>query len=57
MFVSVFCGVLFGVFLAVMLVVARVKAVVRARAECKPGEKGSVCVLVVAGSGELGELR
>lgn len=51
MAVLVFCGVLCGVFLAVMVV--RVKTVLRARAECKPAQKGSVCALIVVGSGEL----
>lgn len=51
MFVSAFCGVLCGVFLAVIIV--RLIIVLRAGAECKPAKKGSVCVLIVAGSGKM----
>ncbi|XP_060778088.1 UDP-N-acetylglucosamine transferase subunit ALG14 homolog isoform X1 [Neoarius graeffei] len=51
MFVSAFCGVLCGVFLAAILFILRLITVLRAGAECKPAQKGSVCVLIVAGSG------
>lgn len=53
MFVTAFCGVLCGAFLVVMLFLLRLIAVLRAGAECKPAKKGSVCVLIVAGSGKM----
>ncbi|XP_076850751.1 UDP-N-acetylglucosamine transferase subunit ALG14 [Brachyhypopomus gauderio] len=43
-------AVLCCMFLAVVVLV-RVVVVVRGRTGCRPGKKGSVCVLVVAGSG------
>ncbi|KAK1795115.1 hypothetical protein P4O66_010297 [Electrophorus voltai] len=51
MLVAVLCGILCCVFLAVVVLILRVLLVLRRGTECKPGEKGSVCVLVVAGSG------
>lgn len=56
MFVSAFCGVLCGVFLAVVLFILRLITVLRAGAECKPAKKGSVCVVIVAGSGKMDNL-
>lgn len=53
MFLSAFRGVLCGAFLVVMLFLLRLIAVLRAGAECKPAKKGSVCVLIVAGSGKM----
>ncbi|KAK3551401.1 hypothetical protein QTP70_016627 [Hemibagrus guttatus] len=51
MFVSAFCGVLCGAFLVVMLFLLRLITILRTGAECKPAKNGSVCVLIVAGSG------
>ncbi|KAL7874384.1 hypothetical protein SRHO_G00053540 [Serrasalmus rhombeus] len=51
MSLPVLYGVLCGVFLALLILVLRLVTVLRAVADCKPGKKGSVCVLVVAGSG------
>ncbi|XP_053349623.1 UDP-N-acetylglucosamine transferase subunit ALG14 homolog [Clarias gariepinus] len=51
MFVSACCGLLCGVFMVVMLFMLRLITVLRSGAECKPATKGSVCVLIVAGSG------
>lgn len=53
MSVSAFYGILCGAFLTVILVIVRLIAVLRAGAECKPAKKGSVCVLIVAGSGKM----
>ncbi|XP_017332455.1 UDP-N-acetylglucosamine transferase subunit ALG14 homolog isoform X2 [Ictalurus punctatus] len=51
MFVSAFCALLCGASLAVMLFILRLITVLRAGAECKPAKQGSVCVLIVVGSG------
>ncbi|XP_066539253.1 UDP-N-acetylglucosamine transferase subunit ALG14 homolog [Hoplias malabaricus] len=51
MSMSVLYGVLFGVFLALIAFICRLLSVLRRVTDCKPGKKGSVCVLVVAGSG------
>ncbi|KAI4871262.1 hypothetical protein NFI96_019788 [Prochilodus magdalenae] len=51
MFLSVLCGVLCGVFLALLIFIVRLFLVLRGGTDCKPGKNGSVCVLVVAGSG------
>lgn len=53
MFVSACCGLLCGVFMVVMLFMLRLITVLRSGAECKPATKGSVCVLIVAGSGKM----
>ncbi|XP_053487105.1 UDP-N-acetylglucosamine transferase subunit ALG14 homolog isoform X1 [Ictalurus furcatus] len=51
MFVSAFCALLCGAFLAAMLFILRLITVLLAGAECKPAKQGSVCVLIVVGSG------
>ncbi|XP_072535775.1 UDP-N-acetylglucosamine transferase subunit ALG14 [Salminus brasiliensis] len=51
MAVSVLCGVVCGVSLALIVFIIRLFAVLRGGPDCRPGRKGSVCVLVVAGSG------
>lgn len=51
MWFSVMCGVFCGVLLVFIILIIRLYAVLRAPKDCRPGEKGSVCVLVVAGSG------
>ncbi|XP_071756278.1 UDP-N-acetylglucosamine transferase subunit ALG14 [Centroberyx gerrardi] len=48
---SLFVGLLFGVFCTVFLFVIRLYVVVTTGSKCKPGAKGPVTVLVVAGSG------
>lgn len=45
------CVVLYGAGLAVMLFLCRLIVVLRNGAGCKPAKSGSVCVLIVAGSG------
>ncbi|XP_007250451.2 UDP-N-acetylglucosamine transferase subunit ALG14 homolog [Astyanax mexicanus] len=51
MWFSVMCGVFCGVLLVFIILVIRLYAVLRGARDCRPGVKGSVCVLVVAGSG------
>ncbi|GAA6099576.1 UDP-N-acetylglucosamine transferase subunit ALG14 homolog [Tachysurus ichikawai] len=51
MIVSASCAVLCGVFMVVIIFLLRLITVLRSGAECKPATKGSVCVVIVAGSG------
>ncbi|KAL2085574.1 hypothetical protein ACEWY4_018894 [Coilia grayii] len=44
-------GVFFGCTLIALCIIVQLVVVLRKGSKCKPGTKGSVCVLVVAGSG------
>ncbi|XP_056439863.1 UDP-N-acetylglucosamine transferase subunit ALG14 homolog [Gadus chalcogrammus] len=48
---SLMLGLLLGLFCTVCIFLLRLLLVVNSGPNCKPGGKGSVCVLVVAGSG------
>lgn len=45
-------GVLSGCSLIILCFLVRLFVVLREGPECKPGAKGPVCILVVAGSGK-----
>uniref|UniRef100_A0A4W5LPC7 UDP-N-acetylglucosamine transferase subunit ALG14 n=1 Tax=Hucho hucho TaxID=62062 RepID=A0A4W5LPC7_9TELE len=48
---AVLLGLFTGLCLIGICVIVRLLVVIRSGSKCKPGEKGPVCVLVVAGSG------
>ena len=48
---ELFLCMLFGFCCAVLFLILRLVVVIRSSPKCKPGQKGPVCVLVVAGSG------
>lgn len=48
---AVLLALLTGLCFTVICVIVRLLIVLRSGSKCKPGEKGPVCVLVVAGSG------
>ncbi|KAJ8376099.1 hypothetical protein SKAU_G00066790 [Synaphobranchus kaupii] len=48
---AIFWGVISGIYFVVFIFAIRLLIVVRKGSECKPGKKGSVSLLVVAGSG------
>ena len=48
-----FLSVLFGICCVGIVIILRLLIVIRSGSRCKPGQKGPVCVLVVAGSGAL----
>ena len=45
--------VVLSVLVVVLLLIIRIYVVVKAGSECRPGTKGSVAVLAVAGSGDV----